>query len=170
MPRNKTGAIYAYNDPNWIDSALKRCTRFNSEYHWRCAFCCNYSICRTLMQEEREKQLKEREEELKNMMELKADMCGSWGSSNDIMLEGDYGPELVIRSEPRIDNGQEIYISSAYDRTDAFWDRARAYEVVEPQLGSLSEYISEILSTRTMRMTCDTGDSVSFEVVDSPNV
>ena len=168
MPHNKTGAIYAYNNPNWADSALKRCTRFNSGYNWRCAFCCNYSICRTLMQEEREKQLKEREEELKNMMELKADMCGSWGSSNHIMLEGDYGPELVIRSEPRIDNGQEIYISSAYDRADAFWDRARAYEVVEPQLGSLSEYLSEILSTRTMRMTCDTDGSFGIEYVDSP--
>ena len=46
------------------------------------------------------------------MMELKADICGSWGSSNDIMLEGDYGPELVVRSEPRGDNRQEIDVSS----------------------------------------------------------
>lgn len=155
MPHNKTGAIYAYNDPNWADSALKRCTRFNSGYHWQCAFCCNYSICRTLMQEEREKQLKEREEELKNMQELKIEICEPAVNANASRLS--------------YDAGRELYISSAYDRADAYLDGARAYEVVESQLGSLSEYLSEILSTRTMRMTCDTGDSVSFEVVDSPN-
>lgn len=102
------------------------------------------------------------------MMELKADICGSWGSSNGIMLEGDYGPELVIRSEPRIDSGREIDVSSLYTRADDFWDRARAYEVVEPQASSLSEYLSEMLSTRTMRMTCNTDGTFNIECVDSP--
>ena len=153
MPHNKTGAIYAYNDPNWVDSALKRCTQFNSGYNWQCAFCCNYSICRTLMQEEREKQLKEREEELKNMQELKIEICEPAVNANASRLY--------------YDAGQGIYTSYRYDRADAYLDRARAYEVVEPQLDSLSEYLSEILATRTMRMTCDTDGSFNIEYVDS---
>lgn len=91
MPHNKTGAIYAYNDPNWADSALKRCTRFNSGYHLRCSLCCNYSICRTLMQEEREKQLKEREEELKNMQELKIEICEPAVNANSVRLSNSPG-------------------------------------------------------------------------------
>lgn len=152
MPQENTEKIYAYNDPNWVDSALNRCSRFKSRNPWVCLGCCNHDICTKMRQEEREKQLKEREEELKNLRELNAKIFESEANANASRLF--------------YENGQGIYISSGYDRADAYLDRARAYEVVEPQASSLSEYLSEILSTRTMRMTCDTDGSFNIEYAD----
>lgn len=61
MPQENTEKIYAYNDPNWVDSALKRCSRFNAPWLWSCTMCCNSDICTKLRAEERERRLKERE-------------------------------------------------------------------------------------------------------------
>lgn len=122
MPHNKTGAIYAYNDPNWADSALKRCTRFNSGYNWRCAFCCNYSICSTLRQEEREKQLKEREEELnnlrqKNMQELKAQICESESVGNHIEFANASG--IMWYDSPRSSVTYSVQSSGTWQVVDS---------------------------------------------------
>jgi hypothetical protein len=112
MPHDKTGAIYAYNDPNWADSALKRCTRFNSGYNWRCAFCCNYSICSTLRQEEREKQLKEREEELKSLRELNAKIFESEAIANSVRLSN--SPGMIWFDTERSTTTYDMYRSGTW--------------------------------------------------------
>ena len=67
--------INCYNDPNWIDEALKRCSHFESVYSWRCSMCCNYSICHKFRQEAREKAVAEMREQLLELKELKVQMC-----------------------------------------------------------------------------------------------
>ena len=64
-----------YNNPNWADSALKRCDYFKERWGFACGHCCNCDICDILKQEEREKAIAEMRETLLDMQELKIQMC-----------------------------------------------------------------------------------------------
>ena len=64
-----------YNNPNWADSALKRCDYFKERWGFACGHCCNCDICDKLKQEEREKEIAEMRESLLDMQELKLQMC-----------------------------------------------------------------------------------------------
>ena len=65
MPQENAELIYAYNNPNWIDSALRRCSRYSIFGHWKCGRCCNVDICNTFQQEDREARRKEYNETYK---------------------------------------------------------------------------------------------------------
>lgn len=143
MAQENTATIYAYNDPNWVDSALKRCSRFQTQRFWTCAGCCNKDICTKLRQEEKERQCKENPEALSDLSKLKVEMCESWGSSNDITLEGEYGPELVIPSS------------------------AGGFYWLDDALPSITWSTS---SDGMWRVVDDTSEYVTIEYVDYPNV
>ena len=93
--------INCYNDPNWIDEALKRCSHFGEMRGWFCGMCCNYSICNKFKQEAREKQIAEMREQLLNLQELKIQMCESESNLNGLVAEFDSIPVHSISYSPR---------------------------------------------------------------------
>lgn len=54
--------IFGYDNANWTEKALVRCTRFDVyRISWKCNFCCNSDICKELRDQERPMLTEERQ-------------------------------------------------------------------------------------------------------------
>ena len=95
--------LNCFNNPNWMESALKRCGHFPHRWGFSCGMCCNCDICDKLRQEEREKEIAEMRETLLDMQELKVKICESECNLNGSVLSIDtlepfYAPsEVYVR-------------------------------------------------------------------------
>ena len=97
-----TERINGFDNPNWMDSALKRCTRFNCWYATgSCYICCNKDIC-TQLRREAQEQEKAQLEEILRQCEVPTITIDT---ENSVYVE-DY-QRMYITSSPR-DNDQRL--------------------------------------------------------------
>lgn len=119
MPRfTRKEKFICYNNPNWADSALKRCEYFKARWGFACGHCCNCDICDKLRQEEREKEIAEMQESFLDMQELKIKICESESNLNGSVLNFDTSPYLSSVYAP-----SEVYVHDlAYETPIVSYD------------------------------------------------